>query len=52
MSEAISAGDSGSKVASGIPSTSGSDDVFDVMVGQPHAAASAAGRPKPSYRDG
>ena len=34
------------------PITSGNDETFDVITGQPHCIASKTGSPKPSYNDG
>jgi hypothetical protein len=34
------------------PTTSGSEAAFEQMVGAPHAIASSAGSPNPSYSDG
>lgn len=34
------------------PTTSGSDDVFDVITGHPQDIASSGGKPKPSYNEG
>ena len=38
----------GSMSSAASPTTSGSDDTFDVMTGVPAAIASSGGRPKPS----
>ena len=34
------------------PTTSGSEEMFEVMTGQPHFIASSGGIPNPSYKDG
>ncbi len=43
---------SGSTRTAASPTTSGSDEVFDVITGVPQAMASSAVRPKPSWSDG
>ena len=42
----------GSKVRAALPTTSGSEPVFEQITGVPHAMASSGGSPKPSNSDG
>ena len=48
----MSAGSHGSNVAAGSSRISGIDEVFELMLGVPQAAASSTGSPKPSSSDG
>jgi hypothetical protein len=42
----------GGKVTAASPTTSGSEEAFEVMTGTPQAMASNKGRPNPSYKLG
>src|SRR5215831_7061763 len=50
--DASSPGLPGSTSKAASPTTSGSDDTFDTIVGTPAAMACTGGKPKPSYSDG
>src|SRR5262252_3177892 len=52
IADASPASSVGSMVTAASPTTSGSAELFDAMVGVPNAIASSGGSPKPSSSDG
>jgi hypothetical protein len=52
MPSAIEPASYGSTSTAASPTTSGSEDTFEVTTGVPLAMASSGGRPNPSYSDG
>src|ERR1051325_1407758 len=51
IASAISSASSGSTRKAASPATSGMDEIFDVITGQPQVIASRIGKPKPSIKD-